>query len=337
MGTLRIKSTPAGARVWIDHVEVGRTPYEVKATAGVHQVRVAADYHTPYSQPVMVVARRVRPVSATLKKGNGGVEINTDIDGTQITIKTKVFDSFPLRLTSLKENTYSYRVTAPGHEPYDGEFTWKKGKNIYLWLKLQSSLGRFVVTTNPPGATVTMDGNDLGPSPIDIRGVEQGKHLIHVQQRGHADLIRIVDTSDGSKGELDLTMTKKGARVVVRTGHKQGTLSVEGIELASGRRIVFSKLERGRYAVEIAAPGKKAAVGRMVIPARGVSKFKGNLKRDQSRSRSTVERIRPFYAQWTFWTAIGVTAGGATTGSVVYWNAIQPIPIDTGDQRVSVP
>jgi hypothetical protein len=124
---------------------------------------------------------------------------------------------------------------------------------------------------------------------------------------------------------------------VVRTGHKEGKLLVEGIEVASGRRIVFSKLERGRYAVEIEVPGKKTASGRMVIPARGVTKFKGNLKREQSRARSTVDRIKPFYAQWTFWTAVGVTAGSATTGSVMYWNALQPIAIENGDQRVSVP
>jgi hypothetical protein len=336
-GTLRIKSSPAGARVWIDHVEVGRTPHEAEVSAGIHNVRIAADFHQPYALNVKVVAHRTRPITADLKKGNGAVEIDTDLEGATITIKGKVFDKFPLRLKSLKENTYSYRAIAPGHEPLEGEFTWKKGKNIFIWIDLESSLGRFIVSTDPPGATIMLDGEDVGVSPIELEGIDQGKHVVHIHSKGYADMIRIVDTSDGSQGDLNLPLTKKGARIVVHTGSKDGMLLVEGVELAQGRKVVFSKLEKGRYGVEIKAPGKKTATGRLVVPNRGFTRFKGKLKKEDSRNRSTIEKMKPFYAHWAFWTAIGVTAGGSTTGSILYWNAIQPIPIPTGDQRVSVP
>ena len=181
-GKLRIKSSPAGAKVWIDHVEVGRTPLEVSLPAGKHQVRISKDRFQPHNVTVKVVAHRVRPINVELKKGNGEVVFDTDIEDAVLTIKTKEFETFPLRLKSLKEATYQYRVTAPGYEPLSGEFTWKKGKNVYIWLKLESSLGRFVVNTTPPGSTVWLDGEEVGVTPLELKGVSQAKHVVHVKQ-----------------------------------------------------------------------------------------------------------------------------------------------------------
>ena len=343
-GKLRIKSSPSGARVWIDHEEVGRTPLEIDVDAGAHHVRIAADFHQPYARKVKVTARKRGTITAELSKGNGGVELDTDLEGAKITVmskpgsKGKEFPA-PLRLSSsIKEGTYYYRVTAPGHEPLEGQFTWTKGKNIYLWLELESSMGRFSVITDPPGASVILNGEDIGTSPIELNGIDQGRHLVQVSHKGYASVLRVVDTSDGSSGALDVSMTKKGARVIVRTGSRDGVVSVEGVDVASGSRIVFPKLEKGRYSIEISAPGKKTAEGRLVVPTRGFARVKGKLKSDKSRARSTVVKIRPFYAHWGFWTAVGVTAGGSTTGSILYWQAIQPNPIDQdADQTVLIP
>ena len=338
-GTLRIRSTPSGARVWVDHVEVGRTPLLYDVAEGEHTVRIAADFHAPYSTTARVSARRTRPVTAELQRGAGTVEIDTDIDGAQVTIRTRDFDQFPLRLTGLSEANYQYRVTAPGYEPIEDSFSWEDGQNVYIWLEMQSSAGRFTVQTDPSGATVFLDGEDIGPSPIELEGVEQGAHLVRIVQRGYADLLRVVDTSDGSNGDLELTLVKQGARVMIRTGNSDAVLLMDGVEIGTGRRIVFPRLERGRYAFEVKAPGQRTASNRVVVPARGFVRMAARLRAEDSRRRSTLDRLKPFYAHWAFWSAVGVTAGGATTGGVMYHNAIQPIPItdDDVDQWVALP
>ena len=254
-GKLRIKSSPAGAKVWIDHVEVGRTPLEVSLPAGKHQVRISKDRFQPHNVTVKVVAHRVRPINVGVEKDVVRWSL-IPISRMRSSPSKQKFETFPLRLKSLKEATYQYRVTAPGYEPLSGEFTWKKGKNVYIWLKLESSLGRFVVNTTPPGSTVWLDGEEVGVTPLELKGVSQAKHVVHVKQKGFADLIRIVDTSDGSTGELDVKLANKGAHLIVWTGSKEGALMVEGVPIGEGRRISFPKLEKGKYEVEIQAPNK---------------------------------------------------------------------------------
>jgi hypothetical protein len=59
VGSLRIDSTPSGARVFIDRQPAGVTPLTVPdLRAGSHAVRVEADGHMPWSSAIRVIADR---------------------------------------------------------------------------------------------------------------------------------------------------------------------------------------------------------------------------------------------------------------------------------------
>jgi PEGA domain len=67
VGSLRIHSTPSGARVVIDGKAAGVTPLIVaNLTAGSHAVRIEAEGHTPWSSAIRVIADRQTNVNTTL-------------------------------------------------------------------------------------------------------------------------------------------------------------------------------------------------------------------------------------------------------------------------------
>jgi hypothetical protein len=67
VGSLRIQSTPPGARVFINRVAMGVTPVIVgNLSAGSHAVRVEADGHLSWSSAVRVVADRQTNINTTL-------------------------------------------------------------------------------------------------------------------------------------------------------------------------------------------------------------------------------------------------------------------------------
>jgi hypothetical protein len=67
VGSLRIDSTPPGARVFIDRQEAGATPLVVSdLSAGSHAVRVEADDHLPWSSAIRVIADQRTRVHTTL-------------------------------------------------------------------------------------------------------------------------------------------------------------------------------------------------------------------------------------------------------------------------------
>jgi hypothetical protein len=67
VGSLRIDSTPRGARVFVNRLQVGVTPLVVPdLRAGSHAVRVEADGHVPWSSAIRVIADRQTSVHAPL-------------------------------------------------------------------------------------------------------------------------------------------------------------------------------------------------------------------------------------------------------------------------------
>ena len=69
VGTLRVVSTPPGARVLLDGVAVGTTPVTLRASAGEHLLRLERDGYRRHSTSVRVVTGRTINVVASLEPG----------------------------------------------------------------------------------------------------------------------------------------------------------------------------------------------------------------------------------------------------------------------------
>jgi predicted ATPase len=150
-------------------------------------------------------------------------------------------------------------------------------------------------------------------------------------------VLEAIDTSDGSKGAVTAKLDGKGARVVIQTGADDATVIMSGVVLGAGKKVDLGALARGRYIVEVQAPGRKTASGKVVVPAAGRAAYRADLVAEDARGRSTLDEARAFYEHWAFWTAVGVGAAGATTGAIVAAQGNQPVPLPDGDVSVPLP
>ncbi|WP_104984226.1 PEGA domain-containing protein [Sorangium cellulosum] len=66
--SLRIESTPSGARLTIDGKAVGPTPWEGRLPLGEHAIEVSAGGFVPSRQPVQLVRRKQRELSVVLER-----------------------------------------------------------------------------------------------------------------------------------------------------------------------------------------------------------------------------------------------------------------------------
>ena len=336
-GVLQIASAVEGAIVYVDNQEAGPAPLTQYVPAGPHIVRVTADGYDPFVRKVEVKAGARARMTASLMKGGGTVEFQSTAPGATVLIDERGTSAVPVRLKDIAPGEHTWRVTAPGHEPAEGTFTLRDRGNVFVMAELISSRGLFVVTTEPEGARVVLDGEDRGSTPLSLEGVPPGEHLVDLTLDGYARTILTVDTSDGAKGEVRSTLSTKGGKAIIKTGSSDATVKVAGVVVGTGKKVVLPKMARGRYAVEIERPGAKPATGRLKVGDGGRTAYKAAWADADGRGRSKVVALPPLYENWMFWTAVGVGAGGVVTGSVVAHNASKPIPIPPGDVTVSLP
>jgi hypothetical protein len=324
---LKVKSSAPGAEVYVDGALVGQAPLTKYMPPGTHQLRVVADFNDPFVRRITLEADRTLEVNATLVKGAGTIEF-TGPAGAHVFTGDVDRGPVPIRLPSPGVGKLPWRVTAPGFEAAEGVLDVVAGRNHLVDVKLESSRGVFAVTSEPAGAAVRLDGKDVGVTPLRLAGVEPGVHGVELALDGHARVLRSVDTTAGTRGEVAAKLAKGGASLALTTGSDAAQVFVNDAPVGIGATVRVDALERGRATIRVVY-ADRVVKDAITVPASGSLALRVS-------GDSVVER-KKLTEQWGFWAAVGggVAAGG--TVAAVVANANQPEPPPSGDTVVTLP
>ena len=104
------------------------------------------------------------------------------------------------------------------------------GAALVHWRKAPT-VGRalLVVTTQPAGARVTVDGRTLAETtPTALRDLPAGKHLVSIGKSGYAAVERTVTTAEDERAALDVALPPETRKVEVQTAPDGASLYVDG-------------------------------------------------------------------------------------------------------------
>ena len=176
----------------------------------------------------------------------------------------------------------------------------------------------------------------MGVTPVELEGIDLGEHRIWLHLDGFADVFRPVDTSDGSKGEVLVSLAEEGSRLTVKTGHSEAQVFIDGTPIGQGKKVVMPSVDRGTLKVRVEAPGVEPANLSVRLGARSRVCVRARLETAEKGESELVE-LPPVYARWTFWAASAAVVGGGVTGGVLLAKALEPPPPPEGDVLVVLP
>jgi len=335
-GIINIESSPEAAMVYIDNLLVGEAPLSQYVSPGEHTVRVVMDNHTPFVRRLEVPAGQALDFLAQLEPGNGSIEFQTNARGAQVSLNEAVWP-LPVRLSTLDEGSYTWELTAPGHEPQSGSFVFTYGRNIFIYRELQSSRGIVSVDSTPHGAQAWLDGEQIGFTPVTLEGIPSGHHVVTIEKNGFSTAFRPIDTSDGSRADVMATLTRQGSRLTINTDNPEATVSIEGALIGMGTTVRIPRIERGTYQVSVRAPGHKPARTRMDIETQRFVTYSAHLQPNDATTRSRLLQNPPLTKRWTFWATVGASTTASTIAIVAIARALQPTPIPDGDIVITLP
>jgi hypothetical protein len=314
-GMLRVKTDQGTALVYLGTEEIGNTPINRHMEAGAYTIRVLKDGFEPFVRKIHIRPDQATDVSARLFPGKGSVEFVVEPSGATLTLNGGKDEwPTPVRLKDLDERVYKYSITHKGYEAETGSFVFEKGKNILVTARMSSSAGLLTVLSRPSGALVILDGEEVGSTPLNLEEVESAKHSVQLIKRGYASVFRQIDTSDGSKGEIEVRMPKRGVPLTIRSGNPAANLTIEGMRFGPQPNYRFGPVERGRYALVISAPDQKTIEQTVEVPISGTALYRARLRAQDGVPPSVLSKGQPFYRHWLFYTAVGSAA--ALTGTV---------------------
>lgn len=223
-GQLFVSTEPAGATVLLNGQVLGVTPLSQKVPIGTHVVTVRREGFHVERFTINVAAgdnvsrdMRMRPV-------HGLVVIDSDPPGAAVSIGGVFQGNTPLPLHSLRLGPHRANLVLSGFNDKEVAFELDSRIPRRVFVEMDSNSGTLVVHSEPAGATVFLDGRNVGITPVSIDRVPQGERDVTVQLQGFAsyrtsllvtpdDTVRLDATLTSMPGSLEVVSNPSGARV----------------------------------------------------------------------------------------------------------------------------
>lgn len=115
-------------------------------------------------------------------------------------------------------------------------------------------VARLQVVSDPPQATVLIDRQTRGETPLTLPGLAPGQHLVEVQKPGFAGAFQTVELAAQSSRTVEVKLDALAGLLLVRSTPTNADVSVAGVTL--GRTpLLITSLPLGTHRLKVATPG----------------------------------------------------------------------------------
>ncbi|MCA9542888.1 MAG: PEGA domain-containing protein [Myxococcales bacterium] len=174
--------------------------------------------------------------------------------------------------------------------------------------------GRLLVDTGVPGATIEVDGQVIGESPMRLPFVVRaGEHEVRVTKPGHAPYTATVSVRGGVDRRVQAALPPVAAVLTVQTDPGGARVLLDGRML--GLAPLTVEVPPGRGLLEVVADGygrhrEPLLLGLGEITARQVHLV-------AAAPQPVTPAAEPWYRSGWVWAAVGAVAAGAVVTAVV--------------------
>lgn len=232
MGSLEVSSTPPGARVYIDGVEMGISPLTKHLSAGTHIVLLTLNGYNDKTTavtltngltiqlPVILIPFSPTPLTT------GSLQIRTTPDGAAVYVDGGSQGITLTTVSGLSIGDHTVRLMKAGYTDYQQTITISGGQITPLNIELvPESTGSLSITSSPAGASVNLDGGNKGVTPVTIQHVKAGLHTLILIKTGYQDYSTSITVTDSTTSQVTANLVIQEPK----PSSDSGTLTVRSI------------------------------------------------------------------------------------------------------------
>lgn len=200
-GFLKVAASSAdmnGALVYIDDERIGEVPMTSdRLKSGTHRIRIVKELYKPYEQTISITDSMTTTISPELAP-NFAVTTLTAPNNAEIWIngikKATGHWSGPL-----EAGTYRFETKLPSHRTaVQTEIIQEESRERKIALRAPDPIyGSVNVTSQPIGATIYIDGKEMGTTPRVIRDVLIGSRKVEIKKTNYSSFTENITVEEG--------------------------------------------------------------------------------------------------------------------------------------------
>ncbi len=255
-GLLILEIAPAsGVRVSVDGAERGTTPMApLEITTGEHEVALRAEGYASFTTRVTVGGGgQTQSLQATLKPDRGPVSVSSDPAGASVRVDGTAVGTTPLTV-DLTSGARLVEVVLPGFRTGSRRIQVQAEHALIVPpFRLDPLPGRLQLTSEPGEATVAVDGQFRGETPLELDLAAGSPHTVRVSRAGYDPAEARVTLERGETRPLALALDAQIGEVEVVGEPVEAEVIVDGE--SRGRVGQTLRLTAAPHSLEVRRPG----------------------------------------------------------------------------------
>jgi PEGA domain-containing protein len=231
VGTLRIVCSTPDARVFIDGEEKGAVNSTINGVAvGRHIVEVRARGFVPQSVEITVAAAQLQVARVDVTPqppATGRLRVVASVPNTEVFIDGASVGPAPYDHSDLPPGKHYIIVRAHGFGDWKREIDLDPASPALLEAELSAS-GTVKVLSSVSGATVVVDGEVLGTTPV-VLDVAAGEHLLEVKLAGYVDSKQQFRIDGGEQKILSIDLSRSKLSAAAKTKRVRSMASFSAV------------------------------------------------------------------------------------------------------------
>ena len=234
-GRIRVLTQPAPVRVLLDGKDIGQSNGDaLEIAAGLHRLRVEAPRFLPQEQELEVEGLgKEQSLSITLAAAWGSYRLETDPAGASVSLDGTVIGTTPATL-ELLQGARQLQVTREGYRDETLFVDAKAGEQKTLdRMALVRADAQLRITSSPGGASITLDGQFRGTTPLTLALESGTPHELIAFKAGHDRTLRRFTTVAGSQ-EMNIALRALAGEIRITVSPQDAAIFAGTRQLASG-------------------------------------------------------------------------------------------------------
>ena len=266
---LDVSVQPEGAQVFVDGKLRGTAPCQLFDIApGEHLLRVAAPSCRPADEFVRLEAGAYVQKSFSLEPEKGLLLVKTTPAGADVKYNGVSLGATPLLVTTLPSGqTHMFELALNGYQTRRIDVALEGRTPVVREENLALDSGTVDCKTDPPGATVMVNGVERGVTPVVLSHIPKGLAAITVKLAGYREETRELRLTPGDRQTLALALKALPARLNVVSSPEQARVFLDD-DYQGKTPVTITSVAPGAHKLRVELPGH-APVTRTVTLANG--------------------------------------------------------------------
>ena len=264
-GGLNIETVPSDATIFIDDVQIGKSPVQIKnLKTGLYLIKAVKEGYLTLEKKINITSTEIQSLVFNLSKEAGAIKVISEPTGATVLCDNIMIGVTPVLITNLSTGFHLIRVTKDEYNESEVTVNVEPKTTKEVSLILNPGNASLSIYTTPDKAECFVDNIKIGVSPVINYSITKNSHRLLVRKQGYKEYEEIFEAKAGQNIQRHLVLTPLKATLSILSVPDKAKVDINGTEMGL-TPFISENIQPGNLTIILSKEGYANLTNRVII------------------------------------------------------------------------